>query len=320
MKAIVFHAPHQPIALEEVPDPEPAPGEVVVNLAAAALNRRDLWMTQGLYPKLTPGVIMGSCGAGRVDGRAVIINPNIGWGDDPRYPDQTTYSILGMPTHGTFAEKIAVPPDRLIDQPPHLTATEAAVLPLAGLTAYRALFHKGKGTAESRVLVNGIGGGVALLAAQFALAIGAEVYVTSSSEEKIEKAIALGARGGANYQVAGWGKRFAREFGKVDIVIDSAGGDGFGELLQACAPLARIVCYGGTRGLSSFKPQSLFFKELEIVGSTMGSDDEFRQMVELVNIHQIRPVVDAVFPLADAPAAFARLEQEAQFGKIVLEY
>lgn len=319
MKAIVFQAPHQPVTVQTVPRPQAGPDQVVVELAAASLNRRDWWMTQGLYPKLQPGVILGSCGAGRVNGRAVVINPNIDWGINPAYPNYNTYRILGMPDHGTFAEAIAVHPDRLVDQPPHLTPAEAATLPLAGLTAHRALFNKGRASGSTKVLVNGVGGGVALLAAQFAIAIGAEVMVTSSSDEKIARAIALGARGGMNYKEEGWGRKFTRQFGRVDVVIDSAGGEGFGELLTVCRPQARIVCYGGSRGASTFKPQPLFFKEIEIVGSTMGSDDEFNRMIELVNIHQIRPVVDAVFPLAEAPAAFDRLEQGVQFGKIVLE-
>ena len=196
-------------------------------------------------------------------------------------------------------KKITVNPDRLHDKPAHLSFEEASALPLAGMTAYRALFTKGRASKETKVLINGVGGGVALFAFQFAIAIGAEVFVTSSSEEKINKAIELGAKGGINYKIEKWSKQFMKEFGRVDVVIDSAGGDGFAQLARICKPLARIAVYGGTRGMSAFSPQDLFFKELEIMGSTMGNDQEFGQMVELVNTHQIKPVVDSVFGLAD---------------------
>ncbi len=317
MKALLFKAANAPIMYEEVADPAPKDGEVVVQLKAASMNHRDNWMTLGMYPKLTPDVIPGSCGAGVVDGREVIINPNIDWGDNPSYPNQKTYDILGMPTNGTFAEAIAVRPDRLVDKPAHLTFEEAAALPLAGLTAYRALFTKGRATKDTKVLINGIGGGVALFAFQFAVAIGAEVFVTSSSDEKIAKAIEMGAKGGANYKEERWAKGFTKQFGRVDVVIDSAGGDGFASLLKVCNPLARIAVYGGTRGMSKLSPPDLFFKEIEIYGSTMGNDEEFLKMVELVNQQKIRPVVDSVFDLSDHLKGYERMRQGSQFGKIV---
>ncbi|MDJ0757672.1 MAG: zinc-binding dehydrogenase, partial [Ardenticatenaceae bacterium] len=218
MKALQFKAPHQPIELHDLPQPLPQQGEVLVKLAAASLNHRDVWMTEGLYPKLKSDVIPGSCGAGWAGEREVLINPNVEWGENPDYPNQQTYTILGMPTNGTFAEFIAVDEDRLIDKPDHLTMTEAAALPLAGLTAYRALFTRARVTSGDKVLISGVGGGVALLACQFAISVGAEVYVTSSSEEKIKKAIDLGAKGGANYREEGWSKQFLAEYGGVDVV------------------------------------------------------------------------------------------------------
>ena len=317
MKALVFKGANLPMSYGEVADPIPESDEVVVELKAAAMNHRDNWMTMGLYPKLTPDVITGSCGAGTINGRDVIINPNINWGDNPDYPNHKTYDILGMPINGTFAEKIAVNPDRLHDKPSHLSWEEAAAIPLAGLTAYRALFTKGRATKDSKVLINGVGGGVALFAFQFAVAIGADVFVTSGSEEKIQRAVDLGGKGGVSYREEKWSKRFAKEFGRVDVVIDSAGGDGFAQLARVCNPQARIAVYGGTRGMSHLSPQDLFFKELEIMGSTMGSDQEFGQMVELINTHQIKPVVDSVFGLDEHEAAFGRMRAGKQFGKIV---
>lgn len=318
MKALQFKAPHQPIELHDLPQPVPQQGQVLVKLAAASLNHRDVWMTEGLYPKLAADVIPGSCGAGWAAEREVLINPNVEWGENPDYPNQQTYTILGMPTNGTFAEFIAVDEDRLIDKPGHLTMMEAAALPLAGLTAYRALFTRARVTSGDKVLISGIGGGVALLACQFAISVGAEVYVTSSSEEKIKKAVDLGAKGGANYREEGWSKQFLADYGGVDVVIDSAGGKGFSELLSVCQPRARIVMYGGTRGRSSFSPQTLFFKEIEIYGSTMGNDLEFANMVSLVTRKRIRPVIDATFDLADGNAAYEHMRQGLQFGKIVL--
>ncbi|MEM9774233.1 MAG: zinc-binding dehydrogenase [Chloroflexota bacterium] len=319
MKALVFKAPKQPLAYEDVSSPTPNNDEVVVDLRAASMNHRDNWMTMGLYPKLTANVISGSCGAGTVNDREVIINPNINWGNDLNYPNQKTYDILGMPINGTFAEQIAVNPDRLVDKPAHLSFEEAAAIPLAGLTAYRALFTKGKATAKTKVLINGIGGGVALFAFQFAVALGANVFVTSSSAEKIAKAVKLGAKGGSNYNDDRWHKQFMKDYGRVDVVIDSAGGEGFASLLKICNPLARIAVYGGTRGLSLLSPQDLFFKEIEISGSTMGNDQEFVNMVNFVNEHKIRPVIDSVFPLADYQKGYDRMQKGEQFGKIVFK-
>ena len=317
MKALLFKEAQQPIFYGEVDEIVPQADEIVVEMAAASLNHRDVFMTQGLYPGLQPGVIAGSCGAGRVGTREVIINPNIGWGDNPAYPNQKSYTILGMPHHGTFAERLVTKVDRLADKPPHLSMAEAAALPLAGLTAYRALFTKARTTDSDKVLINGVGGGVALLACQFAIAAGAEVYVTSSSEEKIERALALGAKGGVNYGEERWSSKFVKQFGGVDVVIDSAGGDGFGQLLRVCNPLGRIAIYGGTRGTSKLSPQVLFFRELEILGSTMGNDQEFTDMVAFVREKRIRPVVDSIHPLSDHAVAYERMAQGKQFGKIV---
>lgn len=317
MKALLFKEPFQPISLQEVEKPIPKEGEVLVNLAAAAMNHRDNWMTKGLYPNLINNVIPGSCGAGWVGKREVILNPNVDWGDNPNYPNNKTYTILGMPVHGTFAEYIAVKEDRLADKPPHLSLEEAAALPLAGLTAYRALFTKARATSQSKVLINGVGGGVAMFAFQFALAIGAEVYVTSGSPIKIDRAIEMGAKGGISYKEEKWSRTFKKQFGGVDVIIDSAGGKGFDSLLKVCNPQARIAVYGGTLGKSVMSPQILFFQELEIYGSTMGSDQEFRDMINFVNKHKIKPVVDSIHKLSDSETAYERMRQGKQFGKIV---
>jgi NADPH:quinone reductase-like Zn-dependent oxidoreductase len=319
MKALVYQSPEEGVTLQDLPDPRAGEGQLVVRLRAAALNHRDVWITKGQYPGIRPGVILGSDGAGEVDGQAVIINPNVNWGDDERMhgPD---YSILGMPTHGTFAEYLAVGADRVAPMPAHLSWAEAAALPLAGLTAYRALFTRGALRSGERVLITGIGGGVALMALQFARLTGVEVHVTSSSEEKIEKAIALGARSGANYRKESWSKELKKEAGYFDLIVDSAGGPGFNDLLRLAAPGGRIVTYGGTAGaIPGFRTQQVFWKQLSIMGVKMGSDQDFADMVAFVAQHEMKPVVDSVWPLEHATGALAHMEAGQQFGKIVLE-
>lgn len=320
MKALVCKGIKQPLVYEEVNLPEYAGDEAfaVVKLKAAGLNRRDFWITKGLYPGLRFPTVLGSDGCGLYDGREVVINPNINWGENPRYPGDD-YNILGLEEYGTFAEEVVVRKKNIFPKPEHLTVEQAAALPLAGLTAYRSLFSRCGLQAGERVLISGIGGGVALFAFQFALAAGAEVYVTSSSEEKIERAGAMGAAGGVNYRDRDAMKQLSKSTGGFDVVIDSAGGSGFNMLLRMCRKGARVGIYGGTAGnWEGITVPNIFFKQLSIHGSTMGSDAEFEQMLDLVNEHQIVPVVDRVFELEDGNEALALMKSSPQFGKIVL--
>lgn len=318
MKALVYKAKGAPLAHEDVELAAPAAGEVVVALQAAALNHRDNWITKGMYPGIQENIILGSDGAGTIDGREVILNPNINWGDDQRFPS-AEYHMLGMPTHGTFAEQIVVAADRAVDKPAHMSMTEAAALPLAGLTAFRVLFSRCDAKAGEKVLISGVGGGVALFACQFAIAAGCEVYVTSGSPEKIAKAVAMGAAGGANYKEADWAKSLKKTTGGFDVIIDSAGGKGFADLIKLTKRGARVGLYGGTRGnWQDVSPQIVFFNQIDIRGSTMGSDQDFTDMVGFVGKHKIKPIVDASFPLAQGNQAIARMDNGEQFGKIVL--
>lgn len=318
MKALVYTAKNTPLSYQDFDLPAPTEGEIVVNLKAAALNHRDNWITKGMYPGIQENVILGSDGAGETGGREVILNPNIGWGDNQRFP-ASTYHMLGMPTNGTFAELIIVAADRAVDKPAHLTLEQAAALPLGGLTAYRVLFSRCKTMAGEKVLISGVGGGVALFACQFAIAAGAEVYVTSGSPEKIAKAVEMGAKGGANYRDEGWAKKFKKETGGFDVIIDSAGGDGFAELVKLTNRGGRIGLYGGTRGnWNNISPPIVFFNQIDILGSTMGSDQDFADMVAFVAKHKITPVVDTSFALADGNQAIARMNNGEQFGKLVL--
>lgn len=319
MKAQQITEIGQPLQLQNLPDLTATDGDVIVNLKAASLNHRDNWILKGQYPNIQLRTTLGSCGAGITeDGREVIINPNRNWGDDDRFPSKE-YKILGMPIDGTFAEQIRVRSSQLVDKPSHLTFEQAAALPLAGMTAWRALMTRAAFRPKDRVLISGIGGGVALFAFQFAVTAGADVFVTSSSAEKIAKSVEMGGKGGANYKDDGWAKPFIKETGGFDIIIDSAGGKGFADLVKLTRPGGRIALYGGTQGnWAGVSPQLVFFRQLSIFGSTMATDHEFVDMVEFVNQHQMVPVVDSVFPLAEANQAIERMNQGKQFGKIVL--
>jgi zinc-binding alcohol dehydrogenase/oxidoreductase len=329
MRAVQLTAVNE-LSIASVPDPSAAPGEAVVRLRAAALNHRDVWIKLGQYAGLKFPCIPGSDGAGVVEsvgagvdtvwlGREVIINPSFDWGGRESAQGEA-FSILGLPRAGTLAEKIAVPAANLAPKPAHLTWEQAAALPLSGLTAHRALFARARLKLEDRVLITGIGGGVALFALQFAVAHGAEVFVTSSHAEKISGAVALGAAGGASYKEAGWAAVLAKAHGPFDVIVDSAGGEGFNDLIELAAPGGRIVFFGATRGNpSGVALRKIFWRQLSLLGSTMGSPCDFAGMLEFTALHRLKPVVSDVFPLARAAEAFALMEHGGQFGKIVVQ-
>lgn len=317
MKALLFEQANKPLKLEEIDDPVPDRGEILLNMQCAALNHRDVWITKGLYPNLQSGVVLGSDGVGIYKNDAWLVNPNISWGSDIQLP-RDDYQILGMPEHGTFREKMAISRERLIRMPDHLTLEQGAALPLAGLTAYRVLFTRCQLKAGERVCISGIGGGVALFALQFALAAGAQVWVTSSSQAKIDRAIEIGATGGVLYNEDKWSKRLVKESRGFDVVVDSAGGAGFGALVSTCNKGGRVGIYGGSAGkISSLSPQIVFWKHVSILGSSMGSDQDFEAMVDFVQQQKIVPIVDTVFEFDEYPKALARMEAGTQFGKIV---
>ncbi|MBC7368526.1 MAG: zinc-binding dehydrogenase [Undibacterium sp.] len=330
MQALQLTAINQ-LTVVDVPAPVPAAGEAVIRLQAAALNHRDLWIKLGQYAGLKYPAQPGSDGAGVVTalgagveaawlGREVVINPSFGWG-----PSEATqgseFSILGLPRAGTLAQQIAVPVAQLAAKPAHLSWNEAAALPLAGLTAYRALFARAHLRAGEKVLISGVGGGVALFALQFALAQGAEVWVTSSSPDKIARAVGLGAQGGFDYTVDGWTTHVAARVpgGGFDVIVDSAGGVGFEHLIDLAAPGGRIVLFGATRGNPPLLPmRKVFWRNISLLGTTMGSPADWRAMMEFVALHRTVPVVSDVFPLSHAGEAFDLMERGGQFGKIVI--
>ncbi len=329
MKALVLTGVKTPLELQQRADLTPDPGTVVVALKAAALNRRDYWITQGLYPGIEPPTILGSDGAGIVTSvgagvsvewveKEVILYPGIQWGNDEA-AQGADFTILGSPSDGTFATQIKVDASQVHSKPAQLHWNEAAALPLAGVTAYRALFSQGELQEGQSVLITGIGGGVAAFALQFAVAAGAQVSVTSSSPEKIARAISLGATAGYDYREPDWHKTLAKDCGPPHLVIDGAGGDGYRNLLQVAAPGGRIVNYGATAGPSQLDMFRVFWKQLRIIGSTLGSPRDFSDMIRFVEDHQIKPMVDSVVPLADGNEAINQMASSPQFGKYVLE-
>lgn len=327
---MVLEAAGQPLKLKEIPTPDLQPGEVLVQIKAAALNRRDYWITIGKYAGIKYPSILGSDGAGIVAGigddadkqwlnKEVIVNPCLNWGSHADYQNRN-FSILGLPEDGTFAEYVKVRAEYLYPKPAHLSWEQAAALPLAGLTTYRALFTKGKAKKGDKVLITGIGGGTGTFALQWAIAAGCQVFVTSGSGEKIERARQMGACAGVNYKAQDWAQELQHLAAGFDVIIDSALGDGFEKLLDISNPGGRIIFFGGTAGnIPPLNGRKIFWKQLQILGTTMGSPDDFKGMVDLVNTHKIVPVIDEVFPLTQVQKAIDRMEHSSQFGKLVLK-
>ncbi|MBK6994192.1 MAG: zinc-binding dehydrogenase [Lewinellaceae bacterium] len=318
MKALIIKQLNSLLEFSEAADPTAGKNEAIVSLRAAALNHRDLFITQGLYAGIKTPCALGSDGAGEWRGNRVLLYPALEWGNNPNFQGKN-FRVLGMPENGCFAEQICIPRKNIFPVPDHLDWEQAAALPLAGLTAWRTLFSRCKLKKGEKVLITGIGGGVALTALQFAVATGADVFVSSGDAGKIERATVMGAKGGANYREEGWEKRLKQETGGFDVIIDSAGGDGFALFPALCNPGARVGFYGGSLGkVNGLSLQPLFWKQISLHGSTMGSPREFRAMLAFVQKHEIVPVVDSVFPLSEGAKAFKKMEQGKQFGKIVL--
>ena len=328
MTALVLTGKNEPVTIKEVPDCQAGPGEAIVRVHAAALNHRDVWIQKGQYAGLKYPIVPGSDGAGIVvegsdaadwAGKEVIIDPSLGWGASTGYQDPGSYRILGLPDDGTFAEYVKVPVRNLVEKPAHLSFEAAAALPLAGVTAYRALMTRAQVRAGEKVLITGIGGGVALFALQFAVAAGAEVVVTSGSVDKLDKAMAMGASGGANYKDKGWVEKLKSLAGAFDVIIDGAAGDGVNDLFDLAMPGGRVVFYGATCGNpGNIVARRIFWKQLNVLGSTMGSPADFNAMVDFVEQHSIQPVVDRVFSFGHGETAFRWMDDARQFGKIVI--
>lgn len=329
VRAVRFKSPQEPLVIVPIKKPRPVRDQVLVRLHNAALNHRDIWVIREQKETFPEGITLGSDGSGVIEavgedvdpmyvGLEVVINPGHEWGNNP-VVQSNSFKILGFPDHGTFSDYIIVSKQYVFEKPEHLDFAESAAVPLSGLTAYRALFSRARLRANETVLITGIGGGVALWVLQFAVAYKARVYVTSGSDEKLEKAMALGALGAYNYRSADWAERAQRDSGGFDIIIDSAGGNQFNKLVEIANPGGRVVNYGRTAGtITDINTRQFYWKQLSLLGSTMGTRDEFLSMLEFVEGHKLRPVVDRAFPLENIQDAIERMESANQFGKIVL--
>jgi NADPH:quinone reductase-like Zn-dependent oxidoreductase len=317
VKAVRIHEDGGPevLVLEEVPDPSPRPGEVLIRLRASALNHLDVWLRRGL-PSVPKPRILGADGAGiRVDtGECVVINPGI------EQPDGSIH-VIGEHGDGTNAELIAVPAANVYPIPDALSFEEAAAFPLVFETAYRMLVTRAALREGEWVLLWGIGSGVSTAGLAIAKAFGARTIVTSSSDEKLERARELGADAVVNH-VTGDVKAAVREVtdGRgADVVVDHVGEATWRTSLDVAARDGRIAVCGATSGPNP--PAALhriWWKGLTILGSTMGTRADFEGAYELVASGRVRPVVDEVVPLAQIREAHARLEAGEQLGKIVL--
>jgi NADPH:quinone reductase-like Zn-dependent oxidoreductase len=314
MKAIRIHEDGPPDVLryEDVLDPQPADGEVLIELRAASLNHLDVWIRKGL-PSVPKPRILGADGAGVIAGtnERVVINPAIVSGGKTH--------IIGETMDGTHAELIAVPRDFVHPIPGNLSFEEAAAFPLVFETAYRMLVTRARLQPGEWVLIWGIGGGVATAALSLAKALGAQVAVTSSSDAKLERARELGADATVNHATDDVVARVKEVTGGgAHVVVDDVGEATWKRTLDAARPEGRIVVCGATTGPNP--PAALhrvWWKQLSILGSTMGTPNDFKGAYDLIAAGKARPVVDKVFPLADARLAHERLEAGEQLGKIV---
>ncbi len=311
MRAVRIHEDGGPDVLryEEVPDPEPAPGEVLVSLRAASLNHLDLWVRKGL-PSVPKPRILGADGAGiRVDtGERVVINPGLEHG--------STITVIGEHTDGTHAELIAVPETNVFPLDDAITFEVAAAFPLVYETAFRMLVTRAGLQAGEWVLIWGIGGGVATAAFEIARALGAKTLVTSGSEAKLERAREWGADLAVPHAEAA---AAAKELGGVDLVVETVGEATWKDTLSAVKPGGRVTVCGATTGPNP--PAQLhrfWWKQLTVYGSTMGTRDDFLGAYELVRSARARVHIDSTFPLSEIRAAHERLERGEQLGKIVL--
>jgi NADPH:quinone reductase-like Zn-dependent oxidoreductase len=314
VKAIRIHEDGGPEVLryEDVPDPVPGDGEVLVELRAASLNHLDVWIRKGM-PSVPKPRILGADGAGVIAGtdERVVINPGI-------LRDGKMH-ILGETTDGTHAELVAVPRDFVHPIPGDLSFEEAAAFPLVFETAYRMLVTRARLQEGEWVLIWGIGGGVATAALSLAKALGAHAIVTSSSDAKLERAQELGADAVVNHATGDVVAAVKDATGGgAHVIVDDVGEATWKRTLDAARPEGRIVVCGATTGPNP--PAALhrvWWKQLSILGSTMGTPDDFQGAYDLIAAGKARPVVDAVFPLAEARAAHDRLEAGEQLGKIV---
>ncbi len=354
MRAAIFdeHGGPEVLQVRDVPTPEPGPGEVRLKVEASGMNHLDLWVRRGLPIETTmphiggsdvcgvidaigpdveatkPAGAPGSDGGAWAEGDRVVINPSLWCGECEwcRKGEESLcvkYRILGEHTQGGFAEYVTVPARNLYPVPDDLDAATAAAAPLVFLTAWRGLVTRGRVTDGSTVLITGASGGVGTAAVQIAKHLGATVYAVTS-RPWVDRVKALGAD--VVYDRTDpeldYGKALWKETGKrgVDVIFDSVGQATFGQNLRALANAGRLVVYGATTGPEGeANIRLMFWRQLEILGTTMSNQEEFRAVMAKIVAGELEPVVDQVFPLEEAAAAHERLENGEAFGSIVLK-
>ncbi len=341
MKAAVIyeHGGLEQVKIEDVPEPVCAEDEVLVKVHSAGLNHLDIWVIKGRgNPKLSKPYVLGSDAAGIVHavgqkvknvkvGDEVVINPGLSCGtcENCKRGQQSecvTFGIMGLSRPGTFAETVALPGRNVLPKPKHLSFDEAGALMLSYVTAWRMLMTRAQLLTGQKVLIHGIGGGVALCALQFAKLAGAEVIVTSSSDEKLARASQIGADHTINYKKVGDVAQSVKDItsGGVDVVIDTVGAATWPIDFSVVRKGGKIVLCGVTSGAESqTNLRTLYWNQLTVMGSTMGSDEDCRRMLEAVEKAKLKPIIDSVLPLEKAKEAMGKMESGKQFGKIVLK-
>ncbi len=327
------------VNVAEVDKPKPGVREVLIQVKSASLNHLDIWVTKGRPGAKKNGPhIIGSDASGIVTevgadvksistGGEVIINPGLSCGicEHCRRGEQSecaSFDIVGLGHQGSFAEYVVVPAANVFPKPKHLDFNEAAALPLSYVTAWRMLMTRAGLQAGQTVLIHGIGGGVALAALQLAKMAGVVVIVTSSSDDKLKKAKILGADYVINYKnknIPAAVRDITIDRG-VDIAFDTAGAATMPINFDAVKRGGKIVICGVTSGPKvELNLQALYWNQLSIIGSTMGSNDDFFRMLKAIDAAKLKPVVDSVFPVVKVRDAMTKMETGAQFGKIVLK-
>jgi NADPH:quinone reductase-like Zn-dependent oxidoreductase len=340
MKALHFteHGEIDVIRYGEVPDPAPGPGEVLVRVRACAINHLDIWVRRG-WPGLSLEMPhwCGADVAGEVAdlgrdvsswqiGDPVVVDPGITTVEDEftrkgEISVSPGYEILGEHRRGGAAELVVVPVENIHRIPEGRNFVESAAPLLVSLAAWRMLIHRAKLRAGESVLVVGAGGGVNSLAIQIAKLAGATVYVVCGSEEKGRGALELGADHVLDRSRLDWAKEVHRITGKrgVDVVVDNVGKATLGRSMQAVSRGGRIVIIGNTSGpLAEVDVRYIFGKQISLIGSTMGSHQDFQVVLSLLREGKLRPVIDRVMPLSEGIEAYRIMERGDQFGKIVL--
>lgn len=343
-KAKAGSKPYYPLQLKAVPKPSPGPNEVLVKIEAAGLNHRDVFIRQNLYPNISFSAPLLSDGYGTVieEGpgctagllhKAVLLTPCRGWATSLDGPeDWANFSTMGGTKphiHLGAAQNYVVVEESEVELcPEHLSAVEGAAIPSCGLTAWRALVIKSQNAKKGHnILITGIGGGVALQALQFGLELGCNIYVTSGSEEKISKAVKLGAKAGVIYKDDDWPKHLSQKLPAerpyLDAVVDGAGGDIVIKATPLLKPGGIISSYGMTVGPLLDWPMQAVLKNVELRGSTLGSRTEFTDMVEFMREKTIKPIVSRTVKGLDCVDAidglFEDMKGGKQFGKLVIE-